>query len=103
MSTFRLFQSLRNPVFARLYAAQTTNLLRDALTWVGLALLAFELADKDSAIALSPTLTLRVTAFVLLAPLAGALADRASIVHHHKFLRFSSYAAFIVHYKRLRK
>ena len=76
MSTFRLFQSLRNPVFARLYAAQTTNLLGDALTWVGLALLAFELAGKDAAIVLSTALTLRVTAFVLLAPLAGALADR---------------------------
>jgi len=46
MSTFRLFQSLRNPVFARLYAAQATNLLGDALTWVGLALLAFELAGR---------------------------------------------------------
>ena len=76
MSTFRLFQSLKNPVFARLYTAQTTNLLGDALTWVGLALLAFELAGKDSAIVLSTALTLRVTAFVLLAPLAGALADR---------------------------
>ena len=76
MNTFTLFGSLRNPVFARLYAAQTTSLLGDALTWVGLALLAFELAGKDSAIVLSGALTLRVTAFVLLSPLAGAIADR---------------------------
>lgn len=76
MNTLRLFQSLRNPVFARLYTAQTTNLLGDALTWVGLALLAFDLAGKNSAIVLSTALTLRVTAFVLLAPLAGAIADR---------------------------
>jgi len=76
MNTLRLFQSLRNPVFARLYAAQTTNLLGGALTWVGLALLAFDLAGKNSAIVLSTALTLRVTAFVLLAPLAGAIADR---------------------------
>ena len=68
--------SLRNPVFARLYLAQTVSLLGDALTWVGLALLAFELAGKDSALVLSAMLTLRVTAFVLLSPLAGALADR---------------------------
>ena len=40
---FAPFTSLRNPVFARLYAAQTTSLLGNALTWVGLALQAFEL------------------------------------------------------------
>lgn len=70
------FRSLRNPVFARLYAAQTTSLLGDALTWVGLALLAFELGGSHSAQILAFALTLRVTAFVLLAPLAGVLADR---------------------------
>lgn len=73
---FAPFQSLRNPVFARLYAAQTTSLLGDALTWVGLALLAFELGGEDSAQILAFALTLRVTAFVLLSPLAGVLADR---------------------------
>lgn len=77
MPTLQLFRSLRNPIFARLYAAQTTNLLGDALTWLGLALLAFELAGKDSAVVLSSALTLRVTAFVLLSPFAGVLADRA--------------------------
>ncbi|MBW4628957.1 MAG: MFS transporter [Brasilonema octagenarum HA4186-MV1] len=76
MERLHLFYSLRNPVFARLYAAQTTNLLGDALTWVGLALLAFELAGDNSAVVLASALTLRITAFVLLSPLAGALADR---------------------------
>lgn len=75
-SALRLFDTLRNPVFARLYAAQTISLLGDALTWVGLALLAFAIAGKDSAVVLSIALTLRVTAFVLLSPLAGSLADR---------------------------
>ncbi len=65
---FHLFGSLRNPIFARLYAAQTTNLLGDALTWVGLALLAFELAGDNSAVVLAFALTLRITAFVLLSP-----------------------------------
>lgn len=46
------------------------------LTWLGLALLAFELAGKDSAVVLSVALTLRVTAFVILSPIAGAIADR---------------------------
>lgn len=76
MNPLVLFRSLRNPVFARLYAAQTTSWLGDALTWVGLALLAFELAGKQSAVVLSTAFTLRVTAFVLLSPLAGAIADR---------------------------
>jgi len=76
MNTLRIFQSLKNPVFARLYTAQTTSLLGDALTWVGLALLAFELAGKNSGVVLSGALTLRVTAFVLLSPLAGVSADR---------------------------
>ena len=39
-------------------------------------LLAFELAGKNSGVVLSSALTLRVTAFVLLSPLAGAIADR---------------------------
>ena len=76
MNRFILFQSLRNPVFTRLYAAQTISLFGDALTWLGLALLAFELAGKDSAVVLSVALTLRVTAFVILSPIAGAIADR---------------------------
>lgn len=76
MNAFTPFRSLKNPVFARLYMAQTTNLLGDALTWVGLALLAFELAGKTSAVVLSGALTLRIAAFVLLSPLAGAIADR---------------------------
>ena len=76
MNIPRFFQSLKNPVFARLYAAQTTSLLGDALTWVGVALLAFEIAGKNSSVVLSVALTLRVTAFVVLSPLAGAIADR---------------------------
>lgn len=75
-STPRLFQCLRNPLFARLYAAQTVNLVGDALTWLGLALLAFELANANAGLILSGALTLRVAAYVVLSPLAGSIADR---------------------------
>ncbi|AFY91445.1 MFS transporter [Chamaesiphon minutus] len=68
--------SLRNPIFRQLYLAQTISLLGDALTWLGLALLAFELADKAAPIVLAGALTLRVTAFTLLSPVAGVVADR---------------------------
>ncbi|WP_371813221.1 MFS transporter [Synechocystis sp. PCC 7338] len=58
------------------YLAQTINLLGDALTWVGLALLAFDLAGEGAGVILAGALTLRVTVFVLLSPVAGAIADR---------------------------
>ena len=77
MNALALFASLRNPRFARLYAAQTISQIGDALTWVGLALLAAQLAGPGQAPAvLAIALTIRVTAFVLLSPLAGVLADR---------------------------
>ena len=37
---------LRNRTFATLYWAQTISLLGDAFTWIGLALLAYQI-DKD--------------------------------------------------------
>jgi NRE family putative nickel resistance protein-like MFS transporter len=76
LSTPLIFQPLKNRRFARLYAAQTINLIGDALTWLGLALLAFELAGNQAGLILSGALTLRVTAYVVLSPLAGAIADR---------------------------
>lgn len=78
MQAFAAFRSLKNPVFAQLYLAQTISLLGDSLTWVGLALFAFELAGQNAAAVLGAALTLRVTAFVVFSPLAGALADRVN-------------------------
>jgi MFS transporter, NRE family, putaive nickel resistance protein len=76
MKTINLFTSLHNPIFRQLYIAQTISLFGDALTWLGLALLAFELAGTSAPIVLAGALTLRVTAFTLLSPLAGVIADR---------------------------
>lgn len=76
MNLLAPFGALRNTRFARLYAAQTISQVGDAFTWVALALLAFELAGTNAAVVLGAALTLRVTAFVLLSPLAGVLADR---------------------------
>lgn len=72
----KLLQCLRNPIFARLYLAQTINLIGDALTWLGLALLAFELAGEKAGTILAGALTLRVMAFVVLSSVAGVIADR---------------------------
>jgi NRE family putative nickel resistance protein-like MFS transporter len=76
MKTPQLLKCLKNPLFVRLYSAQAINLAGDALTWLGLALLAFELAGENAGTILSVALTLRVVTYVLLSPLAGAIADQ---------------------------
>jgi MFS transporter, NRE family, putaive nickel resistance protein len=70
------FHSLQNRIFARLFFAQTINLMGDALSWLGFALLAFELAGNQAAAVLSLALTIRVTAFIIFSPMAGLLIDR---------------------------
>lgn len=70
------FRSLREKRFAQLYSAQAVSLLGDSITWVGIALLAFEFAGDQSARILSIAFTLRVTTFILFGPYAGVLADR---------------------------
>ncbi len=71
-----MFESLRNPTFARLYAAQAISLLGDALTWLGLALLAVELAGDRAPAILATALTLRIVAFIICAPIVGIIADK---------------------------
>ncbi|MDB9515624.1 MFS transporter [Roseofilum reptotaenium CS-1145] len=93
----RFLNCLKNPLFTRLYLAQTINLVGDAFTWLGLALLAFELVGEKSGLILSIALTLRVIVFVVLAPLAGVIADqldrkRIMVVTH--FARMAIVCAF---------
>ncbi len=71
-----MFQSLRNPTFARLYTAQAISLLGDALTWLGLALLAVELAGDRAPVILATALTCRIVAFIICAPIVGIIADQ---------------------------
>src|SRR5829696_5376464 len=72
----RSFKPLANKIFLKLYFSQTISLLGDAFTWVGIALLAYQFGGDRSAEILSIALTLRVTAFIVFGPYAGALADR---------------------------
>lgn len=76
MNLFASFRSLNNALFRRLYLAEVVSLLGDAITWVGIALLAFQMAGDRSAVVLAVALTLRVAAFVVCSPYAGVLADR---------------------------
>jgi NRE family putative nickel resistance protein-like MFS transporter len=71
-------KTLRQPLFARLYTAQAISLLGDSVTWVGVALLAYEFGGDQSSKILATALTLRVTAFFVFGSYAGILADRFS-------------------------
>lgn len=86
------FQALKNKVFAKLYLAQTISLIGDAFTWVGLALLAYQLDKDRSPSILATALTLRVTAFIIFSPFAGVLADkfdRKKILYITHFIRMA--------------
>ena len=86
------FQALKNKVFAKLYLAQTISLIGDAFTWVGLALLAYQLDKNNSPVILATALTLRVTAFIIFSPFAGVLADkvdRKKILYITHFIRMA--------------
>ena len=71
------FQALQNKSFRWLFLAQAINLLGDAISWTGLALLAHQIANDGATSVLSISLTIRVLVFVFVAPYTGVLADRA--------------------------
>ncbi len=86
------FEPLKNRVFAKLYFAQSISLIGDAFSWVGLALLAYQLDPERSAAILATALTLRVTAFIIFSPFAGVLADkvdRKKILYITHFIRMA--------------
>ncbi|GAD83666.1 MFS transporter [Nocardia asteroides NBRC 15531] len=60
--------------FRLLFTAQVAALFGTGLTTVALGLLAYELAGGDAAIVLGTALTLKMVAYVTVAPIAGAYA-----------------------------
>jgi MFS family permease len=74
-STSRSIASpLANRVYRHLYLAQISALTGTGVMTVGLALLAYQLAGEDAGAVLGIALSLRIVAFVLIAPLFGAYA-----------------------------
>ncbi|HLN56637.1 MAG TPA: MFS transporter [Bacteroidales bacterium] len=69
------FKTLQEKHFARLYLAQGISLLGDSITWLGIALLAYEFGGNESSKILATALTLRVTAFIIFGSYAGIVAD----------------------------
>lgn len=67
---------LHNPTFRHLFAAQLVALLGTGLATVALGLLAWHLAGDGAGAVLGTALAIKMVAYVTLAPIAAALAER---------------------------
>jgi MFS family permease len=72
----RMRRVLADRIFRHLFAAQVIALLGTGLATVALGLLAWELAGEDAGLVLGTALAIKMIAYVTLAPLAAALAER---------------------------
>lgn len=67
---------LRNATYAKLFSAQVLALLGTGLLTVALGLLAFQLAGANAGSVLGAALSIKMVAYVGVAPLMAALVDR---------------------------
>lgn len=67
---------LRDPTYAKLFSAQAIALLGTGLLTVALGLLAFDIAGDAAGSVLGTALTIKMIAYVGVAPLMAALVDR---------------------------
>ena len=71
-----MFSILKNHTYRNLFFAQVVALVGTGLATVALGLLAYDLAGKDAGAVLGTALAIKMVAYVLVAPLAGAYANR---------------------------
>lgn len=71
-----MLKILSHTVFRRLFIAQIVALIGTGLATVALGLLAFDIAGGDAGLVLGAIFTIKMLAYVLVAPVAGAFADR---------------------------
>ena len=71
-----MLNALSNRTFRHLFAAQLIALLGTGLATVALGLLAWQLAGADAGLVLGTALAIKMIAYVTLAPVAAALAER---------------------------
>lgn len=71
-----MIQVLRNPTYRALFSAQVIALVGTGLLTVALGLLAFDLAGDAAGSVLGTALTIKMVAYVGVAPLVAALVDR---------------------------
>ncbi len=71
-----MLKTLRNPTFRHLFAAQLVALIGTGLATVALGLLAWNLAGANAGAVLGTALAIKMVAYVTLAPVAAAVAER---------------------------
>ncbi|OYU19837.1 MAG: MFS transporter [Rhodobacteraceae bacterium PARR1] len=71
-----MLNTLRDPTFRHLFAAQLVALLGTGLATVALGLLAWQLAGENAGAVLGTALAIKMVAYVTLAPVAAAIAER---------------------------
>ena len=71
-----MLKTLRNPTFRHLFSAQLVALLGTGLATVALGLLAWQLAGDNAGAVLGTALAIKMIAYVTLAPVAAAVAER---------------------------
>jgi len=71
-----MISPLRNRTYRRLFGAQVIALTGTGLATVALALLAYDLAGADAGAVLGTALAIKMIAYVGVAPVVGAFADR---------------------------
>jgi predicted MFS family arabinose efflux permease len=71
-----LFAVLADRTYRHLFLAQIVALVGTGLTTVALGLLAYDLAGKDAGAVLGTALAIKMVAYVMIAPIAGAYANR---------------------------
>ncbi len=73
-----MFDILADRTYRHLFLAQIVALLGTGLATVALGLLAFDLAGDGAAMVLGTVFTIKMVAYVGIAPIAGAFADRVN-------------------------
>jgi MFS family permease len=71
-----MLSTLKNPTFRHLFAAQIVALVGTGLATVALGLLAWQLAGENAGAVLGTALAIKMVAYVTLAPVAAAIAER---------------------------
>ncbi|EEW25040.1 MFS transporter [Rhodobacter ferrooxidans] len=71
-----MLKTLKNPTFRHLFAAQIVALVGTGLATVALGLLAWKLAGDNAGAVLGTALAIKMVAYVTLAPVAAAIAER---------------------------
>ncbi|WP_430389640.1 MFS transporter [Blastomonas fulva] len=71
-----MLKTLRDPTFRHLFAAQIVALLGTGLATVALGLLAWQLAGDNAGAILGTALAIKMVAYITLAPVAAAIAER---------------------------